>query len=169
MLGSRLMAKEVVARAWWSESAGMNTTPEIAKATADLVQSFARLIQVIMAANETLDTGSPPQIERPTPAASWPEVLPQRSNRQFTTEPVKPGNTSGVMPEFGRWADVQRLFGIKRGKLYTLLSEGKVKSVSLRERGQKHAVRLIHLESVRNYIHRHMKQQEDEPGLHGGD
>jgi hypothetical protein len=140
----------------------MNTTPEIAKATADLVHSFARLIQVIMAANETLDTTSPPQTERPTTPASWPEVLPQRPTRQFTIEPVKPGDASGVMPEFGRWADVQRLFGIKRGKLYTLISEGKVKSVSLREIGQKFAVRLIYLDSVRNYIHQQMRQQEDE-------
>lgn len=66
------------------------------------------------------------------------------------------------MPEFGRWRDVQRLFGIKRGTLYNLLAEGKVKSVSLRVRGQKAGVRLIHLDSVRDYIHKQMRLQEEE-------
>jgi hypothetical protein len=144
------------------ESLGMNRTPEIAKATADLVQSFVRLIQVIMAANETLETSLPAQTECPADAECRPHVRARLQDRQFTTEPIKPVHTSGVLPEFGRWADVQRLFGIKRGKLYTLISEGKVKSVSLREKGQKFAVRLIHLDSVRNYIHQHMRQQEDE-------
>ena len=30
-----------------------------------------------------------------------------------------------VLPEFGRWQDVQRLFGIKRGTLYNLIAEAK--------------------------------------------
>jgi hypothetical protein len=58
----------------------------------------------------------------------------------------------GVMPEFGRWRDVEELFGIKRGTLYNLMAEGKIKSVSIRRRGNVHGCRLIHLQSVRDYL-----------------
>jgi hypothetical protein len=70
-----------------------------------------------------------------------------------TTEPVKltsPGNAP--LPEFGRWQDVQRLFGIKRGTLYNLINEGKVKSVLLRRKGNIHGCRLIHLASLSQYL-----------------
>ena len=50
----------------------------------------------------------------------------------LTTAPVLPGNTGGVFPEFGRWQDVRRIFGIKRGQLYLLMKEGRIRSVSLR-------------------------------------
>jgi len=61
------------------------------------------------------------------------------------------------IPEFGRVQDVQRLFGIKRGILYRMINEGKVKSVCLREPGNKLGVRLIHLASVRDYINQQMQ------------
>lgn len=69
-----------------------------------------------------------------------------------TTEEVKLGDTSPLKPEFGRASDVQRLFGIKRGTLYNLLADGKVRGCLLRVRGQKSGVRLIDLDSVRNHI-----------------
>jgi len=70
----------------------------------------------------------------------------------LVTEPVQPGNFTGAVPEFGRIADVTRHFGIKRGTLYNLLKDGKVRGVLLRVRGQKSGVRLIEMASVRAYI-----------------
>jgi hypothetical protein len=69
-----------------------------------------------------------------------------------TIDSIASGNTSNTMPEFGRVNDVQKLFGIKRGILYRWIGDGKVKSVCLREPGNKQGVRLIHLQSVRDYI-----------------
>jgi hypothetical protein len=74
-----------------------------------------------------------------------------------TIEPVAAGSTSQTMPEFGRVRDVEKLFGVKRGILYRWIGEGKVKSVCIREPGNVQGVRLIHLASVRDYIHTQMK------------
>lgn len=74
-----------------------------------------------------------------------------------TTEPIKAGDTSGLSPEFGRWRDVQRLFGIKRGSLYNLIKAGKIKSVVLRVKGKQSGCRLIHLDSVRELIKANMQ------------
>ena len=78
----------------------------------------------------------------------------------FTALPAAAGDTSGVLPEFGRTQDVQRLYGIKRGTLYGLIAAGKIQSVSLRHKGQKHGCRLIYLASVRGYLHGLMTEQE---------
>lgn len=51
--------------------------------------------------------------------------------------------------EFGRIADVERLFGLKRGLTYALIRQGKIKSVCLRKPGARTGVRLVHLASVR--------------------
>ncbi len=66
----------------------------------------------------------------------------------LTTAPVEAGSVNGVMPEFGRWQDVQRLFGIKRGTLYNLVAAGMVKSVSLRRKGMKQGCRLFYLPGI---------------------
>lgn len=78
----------------------------------------------------------------------------------MTTGPVQAGDTTGLAPEFGRWRDVERLYGIKRGCLYALLSDGRVKGCLLRVRGQKSGVRLIDLGSVRDYIRHCQTEQE---------
>ena len=75
----------------------------------------------------------------------------------LTTEQIAVGNTQQVLPEFGRVPDVQKLFGVKRGILYRWIGEGKIKSVCIREPGNIQGVRLIHLESVRNYINSKME------------
>jgi len=67
--------------------------------------------------------------------------------------------TSSCLPEFGRWQDVQRLFGIKRGTLYGLIAEGQIRSITLRKPGRKFGCRLIHLQSVRDYLHALMSTQ----------
>jgi len=81
----------------------------------------------------------------------------QSTTKIETTEPVQPGNFTGIMPEFGRVADVARIFGIKRGTAYNLLKDGKIKGVLLRVRGKKSGLRLISMESVREFICSHMK------------
>jgi hypothetical protein len=75
----------------------------------------------------------------------------------LTTEPIAVGQTSQTLPEFGRVNDVQKLFGVKRGILYRWINEGKVKSVCIREPGNVQGLRLIHLQSVRDYIHSQMQ------------
>jgi hypothetical protein len=80
-----------------------------------------------------------------------------------TTEPITLANTSNAtntLPEFGRWQDVQRLFGIKRGTLYNLINEGKVKSVLLRRKGNIHGCRLIHLASLSQYLNGLLETQQ---------
>jgi hypothetical protein len=72
---------------------------------------------------------------------------------------------TAASPEFGRWRDVERIFGIKRGTLYNLLKAGKVRSVSLRKPGQKFAVRLFHLQSIREHLYSRMENQEAAAGL----
>jgi hypothetical protein len=71
---------------------------------------------------------------------------------QKTVAPVQPGDFQNTRPEFGRVADLTRLFGIRRGTAYNLLADQKIKGVLLRSRGQKSGVRLFDLDSVRRYI-----------------
>lgn len=85
--------------------------------------------------------------------------LEQLNTNGYTTQPVKAGNCTDVMPEFGRWRDVERLFGIKRGTLHNLVTEGRVKSVMLRRKGNVHGCRLYHLQSIREYLHKLMEEQ----------
>ena len=72
--------------------------------------------------------------------------------------PVEPGNFAGVLPEFGRTEDVQRIFGLKRGTLYNLHKHGKVRGVLLRVAGQKSGVRLWHMAGISAYINSQMHE-----------
>ena len=72
-----------------------------------------------------------------------------------TAAPIEPG-ASGSAPEFIRVPDVARLFGIKRGQCYALISAGAVKSVCLRKPGAKTGTRLVHFQSVRDYLNRQL-------------
>ena len=47
---------------------------------------------------------------------------------------------------------MQRLYGLKRGFCYQLINSGKIKSVCLRKPGAKTGCRLIHLQSVREFL-----------------
>jgi hypothetical protein len=60
--------------------------------------------------------------------------------------------TTVERPEWLRPKMVPLYFGIGRSRLYELINEGKVKSVSLRERGAKHGTRLVSYDSLSNYI-----------------
>jgi hypothetical protein len=75
-----------------------------------------------------------------------------------TIEQITVGDTRQRTPEFVRVNDVKEYFGIKRGILYGLIKDNKVKSVCLRKKGNIQGVRLIHLASVRDYINSQMEQ-----------
>ena len=72
-------------------------------------------------------------------------------NRQLPSGLSK-DNTSFIEPEFLRVKDVEKMFGLKRGKLYELIREGAVISKSLCTRGTIRGVRLVSVDSLRNYI-----------------
>jgi len=82
--------------------------------------------------------------------------------KTMTTEPISVASPANAtqLPEFGRWRDVERLFGIKRGTLYNLINEGKIKSVMLRRKGNVHGCRLIHLASVSQYLNQLLETQQ---------
>jgi hypothetical protein len=71
----------------------------------------------------------------------------------LTSAPVQAGDFSGVFPEWGRTADVQKHFGIKRGTLYNLHADGLIRGKVLRVRGQVKGVRLWDMQSIREFIH----------------
>jgi len=72
--------------------------------------------------------------------------------RNKTSAPIASGDSGASPPEFGRIPDVTRLFGLRRGYIYLLIHGGKIKSVSLRNPGSKFGCRLIHLQSVRDFL-----------------
>jgi hypothetical protein len=57
-----------------------------------------------------------------------------------------------LKPEWIRPKDVPRIFGIGRSRIYELIAEGRIKTVSLRQRGQKHGTRLISYDSLASYL-----------------
>ena len=67
------------------------------------------------------------------------------------THQLKPTDMP-LKPEWLRIPQVTQVFGIGRSKLYELLSEGAIKSVSLRKRGQASGTRLVSYDSVSAYI-----------------
>jgi hypothetical protein len=85
--------------------------------------------------------------------------------KKSTTDPVEPGKFSNEHPEFGRQRDVEKIFGIKRGTLYNLLRDGKVRGVLLRVRGQKSGVRLFEMASIRAYITSEFQLQNNESSV----
>ncbi|MBI4326649.1 MAG: hypothetical protein HY674_15505 [Chloroflexi bacterium] len=81
-----------------------------------------------------------------------------------TEEPVRPGDITGLVPEFVRARDVQYLFGLKRGTLYNLLLDGKIKGCLLRVRGSKSGIRLFSTDSIRGLIRGQMATAENTEG-----
>ncbi len=79
----------------------------------------------------------------------------------FTMAPVQPGDWSAFEPKFGRFLDLERLYGLKRGYAYELIKAGLIKSVPLRVAGGKTGVRLIYLPSVREYLFGELKKQNN--------
>ena len=71
----------------------------------------------------------------------------------YTAMPIHAGDFSGVTPEFGRTQDVEKIFGIKKGTLYNLFEQQKIRGYNLRPTGHVKGVRLWDMASVREYIY----------------
>ena len=79
------------------------------------------------------------------------------ANGSLTAEPIRVPDAveklfGSTTPEFIRVPDVEKMFGIKRGHCYALIGAGALKSVCLRKPGAKTGVRLVHFQSVRDYL-----------------
>lgn len=64
-------------------------------------------------------------------------------------------STEILVMEFLRPRDCFEIYRIRRGHLYRLIESGKVKSVSLKERGKLRGVRLVVHQSLRDWIYSH--------------
>ena len=72
--------------------------------------------------------------------------------KKLSNDPANAGTVAHLEPEFVRVPDVQRIFGLKRGIVYRLIAEGRIRTVSLCKRGHKTGVRLIAVASVRDLL-----------------
>jgi predicted DNA-binding transcriptional regulator AlpA len=93
-----------------------------------------------------------------------PTLSRRQFGRRYSTAPVQPGDCTSILPEFGRTPEVTRLFGLKRGTLYNLLRDGKIRGCVLRSRGMKSGCRLWDLASVREFIFSQMAVDGDKEG-----
>jgi len=74
------------------------------------------------------------------------------NRKQFTAAPIEPGKVSNQPIEFCRTADCRALFGLSRTYLYQLIGTGKIKTVCLRRPGAKTGIRLIHFQSLKDFL-----------------
>lgn len=73
------------------------------------------------------------------------------SNHNETIHPATPASVYAV-PEFADFKGARALFGFSRASLYRLAGEGKIKSVSVRNRGALRGKRLFDCDSIRRFI-----------------
>ncbi len=73
-------------------------------------------------------------------------------SHQLTTDPVRPAEVDRLKPEFARTRDVEATRGLKRGTIYNLFADGKIRGYLLRVKGQKSGVRLWDLQSIDDFI-----------------
>ncbi|MBI4024763.1 MAG: hypothetical protein HY360_07250 [Verrucomicrobia bacterium] len=59
-----------------------------------------------------------------------------------------------------RPGDARKIFGLGRTFCYGLIAEGKIRSVVLRKRGAKTGVRLLSVDSIRDFLHHAMERAE---------
>jgi hypothetical protein len=80
--------------------------------------------------------------------------------QELTVEPVQPGNlpslstlaTRFTAPEFLDADGVETNFGLKKSILYRLLSENRIRAVSIRKRGTTRGKRLFDCGSIRRFL-----------------
>jgi Helix-turn-helix domain len=72
------------------------------------------------------------------------------TTNNLTNSPVEPGRF--LTPEFLDVDQVRIYFGIKQSLLYRLLSEGKIRAVSIRQRGKTRGRRLFDVASIRAFL-----------------
>lgn len=72
-------------------------------------------------------------------------------NHIETIQPATPASVHAA-PEFADFKGARALFGFSRASLYRLAGEGKIKSVSVRNRGTLRGKRLFDCDSIRGFI-----------------
>jgi hypothetical protein len=70
---------------------------------------------------------------------------------QDTTQQIAPASVHAA-PEFADYKGARALFGFSRASLYRLAGDGKIKSVSIRNRGALRGKRLFDCDSIRRFI-----------------
>jgi hypothetical protein len=83
----------------------------------------------------------------------------------FTVAPLEITGGNPPDPEFIRLPKPGKqcpYCGLGRGALYSLINEGRIHSITLRKRGHERGVRLIYYPSLRDYLHRLLKEQNPE-------
>ncbi len=63
-----------------------------------------------------------------------------------------PSQQTKLRPEWIRPRQATQIFGMGRSKLYELIAQNKIKTVSMRSRGAKHGTRLISYDSLAEYL-----------------
>jgi hypothetical protein len=76
-----------------------------------------------------------------------------------TTQQVTPASVHAA-PEFADHKGARALFGFSRASLYRLAGEGKIRSVSVRNRGSLRGKRLFDCDSIRGFIASQMEGGE---------
>jgi len=74
------------------------------------------------------------------------------SEKPLTSAGVQSGSVTRCEPEFIQVQDAIRFSGIGRTSLYSLISDGKIKTINLRRPGTARGRRLVHLPSLRSYL-----------------
>jgi NDP-sugar pyrophosphorylase family protein len=80
---------------------------------------------------------------------------------QLTSAPVEAGQFVAT-PEFLDVDQVRTYFGLKQSLLYRLLAEGKIRAVSIRQRGKTRGRRLFDVASIRRFLNANV---DVEPGM----
>ena len=82
------------------------------------------------------------------------EYAPLMNTDSIPTAPHRDSahESSELKPEWLRMPEAVRIFGISRAKLYDLIAKGRIKSVSLRERGQTKGTRLLSYDALHDYL-----------------
>jgi hypothetical protein len=80
-----------------------------------------------------------------------------RPHPMLTNTIEAPANPSlgQLSPEWLRVSDAVRLYGLGRSSLYELISEGRIKTASLRKRNALRGTRLINRDSLAAFIDAH--------------
>jgi hypothetical protein len=77
---------------------------------------------------------------------------------RLTYSPIESGRLA--MPEFVDVQGARLYFGLKQSHLYRLLAEGKIRGVSICQRGRTRGKRLFSCDSIREFLN----SQIDKPG-----
>ena len=80
----------------------------------------------------------------------------KRTAGGLSAAPIEPSASGSIAAEFCRIPDAERGWGVKRGLAYELIKKGLIKSVCLRKPGAKTGIRLIHVQSLRDYLNRQL-------------